>query len=106
MRSVLPAIAVFLVLLSIAANLAMGSSGPQASPPTNVPASPASAPAADGDAAAKHAKRTACIKTRQGEKTRGRAKDRVHQGVHGGALKRRAPPYGFGAGPSGYRFGT
>ena len=74
MRSVLPAIAVFLVLLSIAVNLAMGSSGPQASPPANVPASPASAPAAEGDAAAKHAKRTACIKSAKEKKLVGAQK--------------------------------
>ena len=75
MRSVLPAIAVLiLVFLSIAANLVMGSSGPQASPPANVPASPASAPAADGDAAAKHAKRTACIKTAKVKKLVGAQK--------------------------------
>ncbi len=74
MRSVLPAIAVFLILLSIAANLVMGSNGPQASPPANVPASPATAPAADGDAAAKHAKRTACIKTAKTKKLVGAQK--------------------------------
>jgi predicted small lipoprotein YifL len=74
MRSVLPAIAVFLVLLSIAANLAVGSSGPPASPPANVTASPASAPAAEGDAAAKHAKRTACIKTAKEKKLVGAQK--------------------------------
>ena len=74
MRSVLPAIAVFLVLLSIAANLAMGSRGSQASPPATVPASPASAPAAEGDAAAKHAKRTACIKTAKVKKLVGAQK--------------------------------
>jgi hypothetical protein len=74
MRSVLPAIAVFLVLLSIAANLAMGSRGPQASPPATVPASPASAPAAEGDAAAKHAKRTVCIKSAKAKKLVGAQK--------------------------------
>jgi hypothetical protein len=68
MRSVLPAIAVFLILLSIAANLVMGSSGPHAGPPANIPASTATAPAAEGDAAAKHAKRTACIKTAKAKK--------------------------------------
>jgi predicted small lipoprotein YifL len=74
MRSVLPAVAVFLILLSIAANLVLGSSGPQASPPANVPASPATAPAAEGDAAAKHAKRTACIKTAKAKKLVGAQK--------------------------------
>jgi hypothetical protein len=74
MRSVLPAIAVFLILLSVAANLVMGSNGSQASPPANVPASPATPPAADGDAAAKHAKRTACIKTAKAKKLVGAQK--------------------------------
>jgi len=76
MRSVLPAIAVLLlVFLSIAANLVMGSSGLPAVPPASVPASPASAPAAEGDAAAKHAKRTACIKTAKAKKLVGTQKN-------------------------------
>jgi hypothetical protein len=74
MRSVLPAIAVFVILLSIAANLVMGSNGPQASAPASVPASPAPVPAADGDAAAKHAKRTACIKSAKAKKLVGAQK--------------------------------
>ncbi len=74
MRSVLPTIAVFVILLSIAANLVRGSSDPQASPPASVPAAPASVPAADGDAAAKHAKRTACIKSAKAKKLVGAQK--------------------------------
>ena len=77
MRSVLLAIAVLLVLLSIAANSVTGSSGPQPSPPANIsasPASPASVPAAEGDAAAKHVKRTACIKSAKAKKLVGAQK--------------------------------
>ena len=106
MRSVLATIAVFVILLSIAANLVRGSGGPSGEPAgKRSRCSPASAPAADGDAAAKHARRTACIKICQGKKTRRRAEDRVHQGLHRSALSG-APALPSAARYFGCRFGT
>ena len=76
MRSVLPAIAVFLVLLVDCRDAAMAFERRlRRARRRTSPAPPAAAPrGADRDAAAKHAKRTACIKNAKAKKLVGAQK--------------------------------
>jgi hypothetical protein len=75
MRSLLPVVAC-LLLVPLAANVVLGLSGPHGGPPASVAAAPEknAATAADGDAAAKHAKRTACLKSAKAKKLVGAQK--------------------------------
>jgi len=100
MRLLVPAIAVCLLLSSLAGGIVMALTGPQSDPPSPHAPPPAAAPAAatvtpsatapsaakasapasasatsaDGDAAAKHAKRTSCVKNAKAKKLVGAQK--------------------------------
>jgi hypothetical protein len=81
MRSLLPVIAVYLALSSFAVSLAVTLAGPPSDTatgtPAPAPAKPSGTPmgtSSDGDAAAKHAKRTACLKNAKAKKLVGAQK--------------------------------
>jgi hypothetical protein len=83
MRALLTTNTVCLLLLSLAAGLAVALTAPQSDSPASAPAAVAAPPAAktapsgttaDGDAAAKHAKRTACLKNAKTKKLLGAQK--------------------------------
>jgi hypothetical protein len=74
MRCPLPLITAYILSASLAAGLTLASAqgtppvAPAAAPPAASSPAPAAASSADNDAAAKHAKRTACLKDARAKK--------------------------------------